>query len=103
MYCLKKLSNPSLTQLILRLGDAETRRVAVDDERGDTPIGLRRIGIGEDEEDARDVRVGYPHLAAVDDVVRAVAFRYGLQREGVRARARFRQAETTRVLVRQLR
>lgn len=46
---------------------------------------LGRIRIGHDKEDASDVRVGDPHLGAVDDEVLSVLLGDRLEREGIRA------------------
>lgn len=88
-----------LTQLIFWLGYSEPRGIAVHEERGDPPVAYRRVGIRKDYKYAGNIRVRYPHLGAVDNVVIAVFLGHGFQRKRVRSRARLRQTKAARVLV----
>ena len=58
-----------------RLAAGDARPVALDDERAHASVLGRGIGLGEDDEEAGDRRVGDPGLGAVEDILVALAHR----------------------------
>ena len=79
-------------ELVFLLADRESRRAAIDDERGDAAVAGIGIDVGEHDEHVGFVAVGDPELAAGD---REAVARFGgarRHRERVAAGARFRQA-----------
>ncbi|GMT03256.1 hypothetical protein PENTCL1PPCAC_25430, partial [Pristionchus entomophagus] len=82
-------------QFVLLLADGDALGVAVDEEARDAAVALLRFGIGEHEEEGGVAGVSDPQFAAVDHKVVAVLQGRGLEREGIRSRARLRQAEGT--------
>src|SRR5512141_1137052 len=67
--------------------------VAVEEERGDALVALRRIRVREHERELRHRSVGDPHLAAVDDPVAAVALRRRLKLRRVASHRRLGEPE----------
>ena len=76
-------------QLVFLLADGESGEIFLDHEGGDAFVSGRGIDGGEEDEDAGFLAVGDPELAAVENVVAALEFRAGLQRECVGAGAGF--------------
>ena len=79
-------------ELVFLLADRESRRAAIDDERGDAAVARIGIDVGEHDEHVRFVAVGDPQLAAVDREAVALFGGARRHREGVAARAGFGQA-----------
>jgi hypothetical protein len=60
-------------ELVFLLADGESRRAAIDDERGDAAVAGIGIDVREHDEHVRFVAVGDPQLAAVDREAVAVS------------------------------
>ena len=58
-----------------------------------TPRAGGRIGLREDDVDARDAAIGYPGFCAIEDVMITLARGAGLDSGGVRAGLRLGEAE----------
>src|SRR3954465_11711308 len=71
--------------------DLEARRVGLDDEGRDARVAGLRVGLGEDDVDVCDARVGDEAFAAVQHVLVALAPRLGAHRRRVGAGARLGQ------------
>src|SRR2546421_819293 len=71
--------------------DLEAGRVSLDDEGGDALVAAVRIGLGEDDVQARDACVRDESFGAVEHVLVAVPPGLAAHRRRVRARARLRQ------------
>jgi hypothetical protein len=81
-------------ELVLALADREALVLALDEERGDPLVPLRRVHVREHEEDARLRGVRDPELVPLEDEGVALGPRAALEREGVGAGARL--GETVR-------
>jgi hypothetical protein len=81
------------TQLLLLLGNGETRGILLDHEGRDALVALAGIQVRKDNKHPSLHGVGDPHLGPIDLVPIRRLFRLSLQGEGIGSRRRLRETE----------
>src|SRR5436305_8718238 len=78
-------------KIIFHLAPRESGEFLLDNERRNTAVTRRRIGIRKENEDSGLFAIGDPQLASIDDVFVATQFGARLHRERIRSRSGFAQ------------
>jgi hypothetical protein len=83
---------PESNYLGLLLANLDTP-VLLNNKASDALVSLGGVNVGKDKEDFRLVRVGNPHLGAVNDVVASLLLGAGLERKRVGSGTRLGQTK----------
>src|SRR5205823_7134557 len=79
------------SQLVFFLATRESGKFFLHNESGNSAVTCRGIDRGEENKNSRLLRVCDPQFAATKNVVVALQFSPGLERESIRSRAGFAQ------------